>query len=889
MTDFKQKIIAAAAAGALVLTVNKRLFRHLRDCFDQQMLAQGERVWTTPQIVSFEGWLNQCLHDLGESWRLLNQQQQQCLWEDLIEKSSRGTTLELLQLSKTAEKALQAHRLLNEYELSLDGQQLTEDQRIFYSWQRRYLEQCQQHEWLDQSGLPKRICAALETGQIAVPQQVLLVGFDQLSPDLLRLMKTIRAAGGCCDEVSLQSESTGRVITYAARDSQHETASAARWVRYLLDQGAESIGVVVPDLQARRRQIERVFREQIDPVATAALHDDEAIFSLSLGGSLADQGVIHAALACLGTGWQLTLDLVSFLLRTPYLAGASREADDRARFDRKLRSFRQQTFKLAGLRALLEGKPELADFLQLIKNVQLHQQVNSKFLPGVWAARFADELHRLGWPGDRSLASSEYQAIKVWQEKALSALVALDSLLPPINRQRAFNLLRRISKDIEFQLEGPTGPVQVLGLLESSGLDFQHLWVMGMGETVLPARPQPNPFIPLTMQQFHDMPHASSARELQFAEQVIARLKSASEDIVFSFACRDGASDLRPSSLIPPCDPEVVPPFAEFQDLAFLLQQRNDKLESLADERGPRLTKGQAEGGTRLLKDQAHCPFRAFFHHRLHAQKFDEPAPGISPVVRGDLVHLVLKRVWQQLQDQSNLLRLAEQERNELIHLQVSAVIDSYFVNRTAPAEQLLLLEAERIALLVQEWLETVEMQRDFFRVLETEQQHVEKIGELQIRLQVDRVDQLEHGERIVIDYKTGAGLHAEEFLSRPLVEPQLPVYAVADSSSEPDGVVFAQLRRGDCRMLGVVKNKGLIGRVRELSAYSQAEELGISTWSELLVFWRQQLHQLADDFVAGEAAVQPYDLVTSCQYCDLSGICRIQERNPAAGVHDDC
>jgi ATP-dependent helicase/nuclease subunit B len=889
VTEFKQKVITAAVEGALILTVNKRLFRHLRDCFDQQMLGQGKSVWSTPQIVSFEGWLTQCLSELGEGWRLLNQQQQQCLWEEQIENSSRGTTLELLQLSKTAEKALQAHRLLNEYDLSLDDQQLTEDQRIFHSWQRSYQEQCRQHEWLDQGSLPKRICSALENGQIDVPQQVVLVGFDQLSPDLLRLMKTIRAAGGCCDELSLQSEPAGRIVSYAARDSHHEIESAARWVRYLLDQGAESIGVVVPDLQVRRRQIERIFREQIDPVATASLHDDEAIFSLSLGGPLAEQGVVYAALECLGIGRQLTLDLISFLLRTPYLAAANKETDSRARFDQKLRSFRQQKFKLTGLQSLLEGKPELVGFLQILKKVQANQQVNNKVLPGVWAARFADELHCLGWPGDRSLASSEYQAIKVWQEKALSALVALDPLLPPINRQRAFNLLCRISKDIEFQLEGPTGSVQVLGMLESSGLDFQHLWVMGMGETVLPARPQPNPFIPLKMQQLHDMPHASATRELQFAEQVIARLKSASDDIVFSFPRRDGACDLRPSTLIPPCNPEIFPPLAEFQDLTFLLQSRNDTLESLADWRGPRLTKGLVEGGTSLLKDQAHCPFRAFFHHRLHAQRFAEPVPGISPMARGDLVHLVLEEIWKQLQDHTNLLALEEQERSELVQSQVTAVLNSYFADRSAPAEQLLQLEAERVAILVQEWLENVEMKRDFFQVLETEQQHVEKIGALQIRLQVDRIDQLENGHRIVIDYKTGADLHAEEFLSQPLIEPQLPIYAVANPDLEPDGVAFAQLRRGDCRLLGVVKEKGLLGRVRELSSYVQAEALGISTWSELLVFWREQLNQLAEDFVAGEAVVKPYDLIKSCQYCDLPGICRVQERSTEFGVSDDC
>ena len=884
----QRNIISALADGALVLTVNKRLFRHLRDSFDQQMLAEGKCVWSTPQIISYEAWLSQCLSALGEEWRLLSTQQQQCLWEQEIITSTRGSHLELLQLSKTAEKALQAHHLLNQYDLSLEDQQLTEDQKIFYSWQQKYLHRCQQHQWLDHSDLPGRIISALEQGQIKTPEQVFFLGFDQFSPKLLQLIDTLRSNGTCCEVMTTES---GEVKTtcFAAQDSLSECEAAARWARHLLDNGADSIGVVVPDLQSRRRQIERIFRQQIDPTATISLDDELSIFSLSLGGGLADQGVVHAALEFLGVERQISLEQISFLLRSPYLGGAEQEADARAQFDKKLRSFRQQNFTLTGLISLLAEKPELNVFLDFVKSVNNRQQIKDMVLPGVWAVRFAEELHALGWPGDRSLLSSEYQAIKVWQEKAFLTLTSLDQLLPPMNRRRAYSLLCRISQDIEFQLEGPTGPVQVVGLLESSGLNFDHLWVMGIGENVLPARPQPNPFIPLKLQQQHDMPHASSARELQFSEQVIERLKAASPDIVFSYPLRDGDCNLRPSPLIADATTLILPQLAGFQDLSSLMQSTQNKLESLDDWRGPKLDRCLVEGGTRLLKDQAHCPFRAFFHHRLHTQGFSDPIPGISPMTRGDLVHLALEKIWKRLQSHADLLELDEDQRVELVQRQVAVTFEAYFKNRSKPAEQLLKLEIDRVAILVTEWLESVEMKREFFRVLATEQQSVEKIGALKIKYQVDRIDQLENGERIVIDYKTGSDLHAEDFLSKPLIEPQLPIYAVADSETVVDGVVFAKLRRGECRLIGLVREKGLLGRVRDLTSYDQAGNLGLADWNELLHFWRQQLDQLADDFVAGEAMVKPYDLVKSCQYCDLSGICRIQETSTAFGVDNDC
>ncbi len=883
MTDYIDEVIAAAADGVLVLTANKRLFRHLREQFDQQMLAAEKKVWLTPQIFSFDGWLNRCLDELGDSWRLINPHQQQWLWEQEIEKSSRGTTLELLQVPKTAEKAIQAHRLLSEYQVSLDDEFLTEDQRVFRNWQNHYRSLCEKREWLDPGELPHHICSALADGRLNMPSSLLLVGFDQLSPGLQQLMAVVTAAGGKCREVVLHSGEKGTMLRFAAADSSAEIETAARWARRLLDDGATSIGIVVPDLQMRRRQIERVFREQIDPRAMVALNDEESLFGLSLGAPLAEQGVVHTALELLGTGQQLTLEQISFLLRTPYLGGAVSEGDSRARFEQTLRSFRQQAFKLSHLIALSAGKTELATLTAILELMKAAAAEKDQVLPGLWAERFANHLHALGWPGERTLASSEYQAINVWQEKGLAALVALDSLQQPIGRSRALQLLRRSCQEIEFQLESDPGPVQVVGLLESSGLNFDHLWVMGVGETVLPARPQPNPFIPVKIQQHHEMPHASAERELQFAEQVMARLQVASSDIVFSYPCKDGDTPLRPSPLIPDEAVAGDPEIAAAHDVITLQQEAAVQLEEIADFRGPAVAATQVEGGSKLLQDQAHCPFRAFVHHRLKGEQLATGSPGIDPLTRGNLLHLVLEKIWQQLQNQANLLELDELQRIALAKKHVAAALDSYYATRTRPSPQLLHLESERMTILLAEWLEK-ELEREPFRVVETEQRHVEQVGPLQIRLTVDRIDELADGRRVVIDYKTGSKIDPKDFLTRPLIEPQLPVYAVADAKNETAGLVFARLRRGDCKFAGMASEPRMLPGVKDLSKYEQTQEFDIASWDDLICFWKGELTQLATDFSAGEAQVRPYDTKKSCEYCDLIGLCRITEVNSLPG-----
>ncbi|PLY04009.1 MAG: hypothetical protein C0622_03460 [Desulfuromonas sp.] len=867
------RIFPAITQGALLLTVNKRLFRHLRESYDQWMLAQGKNVWPTPQIYSYEGWLNRCLADLGEEWRLLGQHQEQCLWEQQIEAAIAGSEFELLQLAQTADKAVEAHHLIKEYAIDPTSAYLTEDQRIFMNWRSRVTERCQQQGWLDKSDLPFRICAALADGVLTPPQTLLLAGFDRLPPGLVRLQELIAERGGQAEEIDLDNSAPGQFYYFTAHDRGHELDAVARWTRKLLQDGVRSIGIVVPDLQQQRQRIERVFRAQIDPEALLKPDAEETGFSLSLGGPLAEQGIVHAALEFLAVGSRLTSERLSFLLRTPYLGGARVERDARARFEARLRGWRQRSFSLSGIAGQLVGETELE---RLADKFEIFQQAQNaeRWTPGEWAQRFAEQLQGLDWPGDRVLTSSEYQALKSWQVNALEALTELDAVLPPVSRERALALLRRMSREREFQLEAPSGAVRVVGLLESAGLSFDQLWIMGLNDTVLPARVQPNPFIPYPLQVAHELPRSSSTLELDYATRILARLRGAAAEVVFSYPCQEGDTPLRPSPLVA-WQGTPLPHFAEPADPLTGIKTAAGELEQLDDRRGPRISEDIVSGGIGLLQDQAHCPFRAFIHHRLQGRALEEPGPGLEPAERGELVHLALEKIWQQLETRENLLALGD-GIDAFISAQVDVALNSHFSTRMRPGEALLKLESERIVALLHDWLLDVEAQRDDFRVLATEQKLTAELGALRVRIKVDRIDELASGERLVIDYKTGAQLKADDFFTVPLIEPQLPVYAVCDPEHRADGVAFARVRKGKNGFVGLTKTADMLNKVKEFSSFSQTEDLGITDWGGVIAFWREQVETLAGDFSRGEASVKPYDPGRSCRYCDLAGLCRI-------------
>lgn len=881
MSDIQQPIITAAAAGALVLTANKRLARHLVYVYDERMRAEGREVWRSPQILSFDGWLHRCIADLGESWRLLEGFPALRLWEQVIEEDSSGSELELLQLVATARKAQEAHQWAQTYSCQLDFFPLTEDQQAFRRWRNAYLQTCRKHHWLDRSELPTLVFAALNDGRLSRPAEVLLLGFDQRSPELDGLRRVVEAGGGRVAELAPLSDPQARIGRFPCADARQEIELAARWARRLLDQGATSIGIVAPDLKARRREIERIFRRQVDPAADLSLQDEETAFSLSLGAPLSEQGPVYAALEILSVGYRLTLEQASFLLRTPYLGSGLAEADQRALLDCRLRSYRQQLISLKSLseQAARDGlTPGAAKIFNLLRQ---DLETRPHLLPGAWGEHFSRLLQAVGWPHGRSLSSYEYQMVKAWADKLMPVLASLDAVSLPVDRPQALGLLRRLAAEIPFQPESPTGPIQVVETLESSGLDFDHLWVMGVGEATFPAPARPNPFLPIALQVEKGMPHGSAERELQFARNVMQRLKAAGRQVIFSYPLRNGDCPLRPSPLIAEL-PVLEPLCAAPQDAISCQAATSPELETLADLKGPPLTAERGEGGTAILKDQALCPFRAFAHHRLRAQAFDQAQPGLDPLTRGQLVHRALENFWGEVKDQQRLLQLDDRNSYELIERTVEQALADYFAERGTPPQPLLAIESSRLQALLSEWLREVEQLRPPFSVLEREQAHFEQIGPLKIRTIVDRVDRLADGSRVILDYKTGQ-VKADSLLAERLLEPQLPIYAIADESESSAGVAFAQLRRGDCQLSGIARDSGLLPKVPGVAESKQAQGLALADWPQVITHWRRQLEQLANDFVAGQAAVDPVAVEIACKFCDLAGLCRISEAQPEA------
>lgn len=878
---YYQGLFETARQGALVLTVNKRLARHLRRLFDRSMIEQQLGAWKSPEIFSLDDWFLSCHDRLHPEAHKIGDFHARLIWEEIIENSLEGVPGGLLQVPSAAQLALEAHSLVVEYGVRIEEAAINEDHQAFLEWRRSYETLLAEKGWTDPARIYERLCADIEDRVLALASRVMLVGFDEIPPRVKRLRSALQSVGCCVSEVFFPSAEIFCAQRISCPDISDEIRSAARWTRALLKGEASNIGVVVADLGLYKDRIEQIFREEIDPGSLAALEPAANTFNLSLGQSLAAQGPIAAALQILGLGHSLSLDQAGFVLRTPFVGGSLSERTSRALLEPELREGGIRRISLKGLASLCRkglGRsgnhkaPILAAMLESLCSGRLQ---GGKHHPGDWALKFSRILELFGWPGEPGLDSNGYQAVKAWREKVLSILCTFDGIRTFIDASEALTLVQRLAAETLFQPEGQSTGVQVLGLLEASGLGFDHLWVLGLSAESVPAAVRPNPFLPPGLQRQLGMPRANPEKELAYAREILERLCASASEVVLSHPRFDGDCPLKPSSLILSARDITCPDEDSLR--RFPPRTEGFRMEILSDTRGPQISGSEPlRGGTSLLKDQALCPFRAFAHHRLGVRALEEGDIGLDALSRGNLVHAVLEHFWKATRDSQTLAALTDEDVTLQMGQCAESVVKEFFDPRRGQfPDPMQDLERNRVAELACEWVFKVERARGPFSVLHLEEPLSVDIAGLSIRARADRVDELPDGTRVVIDYKTGSP-RVEDLLGERIIEPQLPIYAGSIPVGLLEGVCFGVLRKGECAARAVARSSDVFPRVEAFAQSPHAEKSAIAGWEELLGLWKERLEALGREFAAGEASVMPFDRTRACRSCDLGSLCRI-------------
>ncbi len=907
-----QKLVTALAQGGMVITANQRLARWYQQCYSAAMLEQGLVAWESPNILSLDTWLRELYDSLfvaGTVSRFpLNADMELLLWEQVIDGAlANDEDAGLITGAATARTVAGAWRIANEYGWQRNTLPATLDHERYRSWAQQFEQQCERLGVRSAVTVTAVIVEHLTDASITLPDSVTLAGFVAINPSQRGLLDALVTQGVVVDESPDFSHDLQPVCEKMGfRDERDELYCVAGEVRRALEQSADAtgndvaaqtgsqqdssdplddvapnvtpnvtssvtIGVVIPDLSSRRTDVLRAFDAVFFPGASPA--DITAIgrpYDLSLGEPLRQVPPVDAALRLLQFAF-LGLDDsgdISQLLSSRYLADAETERESRSAFDIKRRAKAIRSLSIA---TLLNMERVPGGLARITRQLQNRTPVKPA-LPSEWFRRIVNVLDAAGWPGEATPDSIDYQAISMFRD-LLEGMGQLDVMLGEYSASSALRLVSDMAQSRVFQQEVGSTPIQLLGSLESQGLNFDRLWVMGMDIDSWPGNSRANPFLPLSWQREQNVPGASVQIDVAHARVLTQWWQRSAGHVVFTWPSVKKTIEVDASPLIDHIAVGDIPSVAGY-NLTTVAERIHDEisLETCDDHRGPGVVAGDAvNGGARLFEDQASCPFRSFLTHRLRARAVEEPVMGIDARERGNAFHLAMQFFWEQIKTHDALVALdvdtLKTRVNECVDLAMKAVEHE--------SAALQAMEADRNRALMLEWITRHEWLRAPFEVVATEREQTVSLDEISVRLKVDRVDQLESGGQLIVDYKTGKHNSTKSWNEPRITSAQLPLYAALNK--EVTGVCFAQVARNRQGFIGLADDGELLPGVRV-----PPEE---QTWEDQVQRWTDRLSVLATEIKHGVASVTP--VPGACTYCDLKPVCRIDATDKTSDESD--
>jgi ATP-dependent helicase/nuclease subunit B len=879
-------------AGCVLLTPNFRLARRIKTEWDVHRIAAGDRVWEPLRVLPLESWLLQRRQEalslgLVPPLQLLRPGQILELWQQTIaEEEQQSGSYHLLRPAASAQMCSQARDTLIRWQVDPADERIRQQFRFdqdcaaFLHWHDLFEQRLAAAA---QITAPDCIRQLLDCAGDLPRSQAVLVEFDDIPPLYLNCARAL------CEQVTILQPGAkpGRQLAHGFDSKRSELQAVARWAATInRENPAATVGVVLTDMNGDRAALEYLLRREF-----GCLGGDYASLpvNFSTGISLERAPVIRDALAVLALGLRYTtVPAVVSLLQSRFLHLPDAHTELAGIFVSRLYAdghkqlpvsdlrYRASKIKLGEQQGLVIGEHLMA--------VSRMRELQQNAVPSAWVQRFTDVLESWGWPGAGPLDSLEYQQVELWY-RTLEEFAASDIVSSALPYEAALQLLTRCCSRQMSQPQTADSNVQVLGPLEAAGLAFDYLWVCGMQAGAWPAPARPNPFIPHSLQRQHQMPHASAERERAYAETLLAQYSRSTPELHGSYSQQlDGVGEL-PSALLqgfswePMGTTGVVNP-------VWLEQWQGRALEYLDDDMAPVVAaeeRAQIAGGSGLLEDQSQCPFRAFARRRLGVEPLGTFGVALSPAERGSILHDALYALWGEIGDHATLVALQGEGRARVIQRAVQAALEAVPATRRHNlGAGYWSLESQHLGNLLQDWLE-VEQARTSFVVRQREQEVTLELQQLQIRLRVDRIDELPDGSRVIIDYKTGISKVQDWLGDRP-ARPQLLLYSIAEPETT-GALAFAQLRSRDCRYVGLGEMAIAAGVQTDIGKVVR-DRMDAADWAQLNECWKQNLARLAAEFVAGEAQVDPLS-AASCTWCGLHSLCRIgldDQVGPALG-----
>jgi len=745
--------------------------------------------------------------------------------------------------------------------------------------------------------------------QKIIPSKILLVGFNQFTPIENEFFDTLRSVGVDIDSYHYTKNSKKTVVIEFDSFADEIDFAALSAKRLTQSDKNESVAIVVNQLSNNLTDVHAAFSSVFQPEENKPWETlSKPLYNVSAGFSIAEQSIVKAGYLLLNLRkGRLTLEELHFIKNTHYFQwGFEKEATQYFLHKLCLKGRKEYSLKFI----LSEIDKFVCDELLLNKLRERINALESKSiridLISNYQKKWKKTLNLWGWG-----VESETYSISVTDNdicldyiKLINETNEINRLFVNVSEKVALQYLNQLATQKSFQLPSDRSRVHVLGVLEATGLQFDHLILVGFNSVNWPVNNKPNPFLPADLQRELKMPGGSAEREYEYTKSLSDILTNSADELTVTSSNENSDSKSSVSVF--------------FADLSSV---ENDSISEIAIEidnlkvltpiakyewisnSSLTIDKERLHGGTSFLSDYASCPFNGFLAHYLKVTNFEVAEVGIDARHRGVWLHDTMQFIWQELKNQQNLLILDDDQLVKLIDDKLQSKLNEIKgVLLLNVNESIIKLEKEKLASLIFEWL-LIEKERDNFSVESVEKEMTLNLQNIQFRFRLDRVDSNDQGKLEIIDYKTGKVQVNDWFSVRP-TEAQMPAYMLTFTDDDISAIDYARIKKGEVAQVGlsfndssnkaelndderIIKFENYIDESNAIeSKYTKLKEKSLSATNrfdreELKLQWQQTLDRIAYGMSQGFAPVSPKDINRSCTYCEYRSVCRIDERQP--------
>lgn len=217
-----------------------------------------------------------------------------------------------------------------------------------------------------------------------------------------------------------------------------------------------------------------------------------------------------------------------------------------------------------------------------------------------------------------------------------------------------FHLVDRLVAGEKVNFRGePLAGLQLMGMLETRAIDFDHLVIMSMNDKVMPRRSRKRTFVPDSLRKGYGLPTASQGEELY--SYYFYRLLSRARNVTLIYDARagEGMRSGGKSRYLMQLEMLYARGKVLKRDYSFRLDSRVPKpqgvvkTDSVMEKLGEFLKEKDGRNlSASALMNYCMCPVMFYYRNVVNLNDDPEPTDYINPITQGNIVHDTMLQLY---------------------------------------------------------------------------------------------------------------------------------------------------------------------------------------------------------------------------------------------------